>query len=261
LLLVALLAAACASDGSQAETVFGQMVDAVEDVQSARAEIRVTIQAATGSGEESVSLRGTADYEQPDRARLIASVAAGPAALGQVGEIGIIAIGSDMYVKPPMSGEWLRMNLSGLPFDMGLSPDVNPLKAMSDLRPGDLGDLTLLPQETIDGVLTDHLRFTTDEQGILGLLDAVAASGGLPSGGDAGIPQGLEVDLQFDVWIGVDDHLPRKETFMGSFAGTGDSSGIEESVSLDGVITFSRYGEDLGIQPPENVAPWSTEAR
>jgi len=253
LLLITLLAAACSSGQSKAETVFNQMVEAAEDMQSAHAGVTVDFADATGE-EGTATWRGTVDYERPDRMRLTLAISAVPDAPGQTVELGVIAIGPEVYVKPPWSTEWFQTTVPGLPSVTDLTSGAHPLTAIIELDPAELGDLTLLPRETVDGVLTDHLRFTTDEQGLFGLLGAVAASGGMPSGGDAGMPEGLEADFRFDFWIGVDDHLPRRETMTGRLTPGGDSPEAGGEVSFDGVITFSRYGEDLGIRAPEAVA-------
>lgn len=256
LLLIALLGAACASGQSKAETVFNQMIEAAQDVQSAHA--GVTVDFADASGEQGTATwRGTVDYERPDRMRLTLAISAVPGAPGLPTELGVIAIGPEVYVKPPWSTEWFQTTVADLPSVTDLTSGANPLTAVAELDPAELGDLTLLPRETVDGVLTDHLRFTTDEQGLLGLLGAVAASGGTPSAGDEGVPEGMEADFRFDVWIGVDDHLPRRETITGRLTPGGDSSEAGGEVSFDGVITFSRYGEDLGIRAPEAVADLS----
>jgi len=252
LLFVMLLAVACASDGSPAETVFSDMVKAAEDVQSARAEVTVEmIGPEDGGGEATVSLSGTVDYERPDRARFTARVSALSPASSGGGEIAVMAIGSDVYLKPPMSDEWVKF---AIPFDIGMNADANPLKALTDLRPGDLGDLSLLERETVDGVLTDHLRFTTDEQGLLGLLGTVAAAGGMPSVDEPDMPEGVDAEFQLDAWIGVEDHLPRREVISGRFAGPDETTGVEYEARLNATITFSRYGEDLAIEAPDNVA-------
>ena len=247
-LLSAVACSADRSDESSAGAVFAQMIEAVQEVQSARAEITVEIEVADDETHETASLGGVVDFQLPDRMRLSAELSTES---GFAGQVDLIAVGSDLYVKPPMSDEWIKVPLLDALFTMDPSSDLNPLAAISELDPADFGDLTLLPRETIDGVLAERLRFTTDEQRLLRLLDSMLTSGDLPSVDAPEIPDDLEIDLTVELWIGVDDHLPLKESVAGTFA----AGKTPDAVSMDVLISFSRYGEDPGIQPPDTAVP------
>ncbi len=252
LLLATLLSAvACSSDRSDespAAAVFAQMIEAVQEVQSARAEITIGIEVDDDEAHETVTLDGVVDFQLPDRLRLSAELSAES---GFAGHLDVIAVGTDVYIKAPMFNEWIKSPLPDTLFTMDPSSDVNPLAAIAELDPADFSDLTLLPRETIDGVLAERLRFTTDEQGLLGLLDSMQASGDLPSTDAPDMPADLEIDLQVELWIGVDDHLPLKVAVTGTLA----AGERPDAVSIDALISFSRFGEDPGIQPPETAAP------
>ncbi len=252
LLLATLLSAvACSSDRSDespAAAVFAQMIEAVQEVQSARAEITIGIEVDDDETHETATVDGVVDFQLPDRLRLSAELSAES---GFAGHLDVIAVGTDVYIKPPMFNEWIKSPLPDTLFTMDPSSDVNPLAAIAELDPADFSDLTLLPRETIDGVLAERLRFTTDEQGLLRLLDSMQASGDLPSTDAPDIPADLEIDLQVELWIGVDDHLPLKVAITGTLA----AGERPDAVSIDALISFSRFGEDPGIQPPETAAP------
>ena len=252
LLLATLLsAAACSSDRSDespAAAVFAQMIEAVQEVQSARAEITIGIEVDDDETHETATLDGVVDFQLPDRLRLSAELSAES---GFAGHLDVIAVGTDVYIKPPMFNEWIKSPLPGTLFTMDPSSDVNPLAAIAELDPADFSDLSLLPREAIDGVLAERLRFTTDEQGLLGLLDSMQASGNLPSTDAPDMPDDLEIDLQVELWIGVDDHLPLKVAVTGTLA----AGETPDAVSIDALFSFSRFGEDPGIQPPDTAAP------
>ena len=252
LLLATLLSAvACSSDRSDespAAAVFAQMIEAVQEVQSARAEITIGIEVDDDETHETATVDGVVDFQLPDRLRLSAELSAES---GFAGHLDVIAVGTDVYIKPPMFNEWIKSPLPDTLFTMDPSSDVNPLAAIAELDPADFSDLTLLPRETIDGVLAERLRFTTDEQGLLRLLDSMQASGDLPSTDAPDMPADLEIDLQVELWIGVDDHLPLKVAITGTLA----AGERPDAVSIDALISFSRFGEDPGIQPPETAAP------
>lgn len=252
LLLATLLSAvACSSDRrdeSPAAAVFAQMIEAVQEVQSARAEMTGSIEATADETHETATVDGVVDFQLPDRLRLSAELSTES---GFAGHLDVIAVGTDVYIKPPMFNEWIKSPLPGTLFTMDPSSDVNPLAAIVQLDPADFSDLTLLPRETIDGVLTDRLRFTTDEQGLLGLLGTVATPGSPAAVDAAEMPADLEIDLQVELWIGVDDHLPLKVAVTGTLA----AGERPDAVSIDALISFSRFGEDPGIQPPETAAP------
>ena len=252
LLLAAVLSAvACSSDrsdDSSAGAVFAQMIDAVQEVQSARAQIAIGIEVAADETHETATLDGVMDFQLPDRMRLSAELSTEP---GFAGHVDVIAVGQDLYIKPPMSDDWIKPPLLGALFTMDPSSDLNPLAAIAGLDPADFSDLTLLPRETIGGVLAERLRFTTDEQRLLRLLDSMQASGGLPSTDAPDMPADLEIDLQVELWIGVDDHLPLKVAVTGTLA-AGETPG---AASIDALFSFSRYGEDPGIRPPDTAMP------
>ena len=252
LLLATLLSAvACSSDRrdeSPAAAVFAQMIEAVQEVQSARAEMTGSIEATADETHETATLDGVMDFQLPDRMRLSAELSTES---GFAGHVDVIAVGQDLYIKPPMSDEWIKPPLLGALFTMDPSSDLNPLAAIAGLDPADFSDLTLLPRETIGGVLAERLRFTTDEQRLLRLLDSIQASGNLPSTDAPDMPADLDIVLQVDLWIGVDDHLPLKVAVTGTLA----AGERPDAVSIDALISFSRFGEDPGIQPPETAAP------
>jgi len=252
LLLAAVLSAvACSadrSDDSSAGAAFAQMIDAVQEVQSARAQIAIGIEVDDDETHETATVDGVVDFQLPDRLRLSAELSTES---GFAGHVDVITVGQDLYIKPPMSDEWIKPPLLGALFTMDPSSDLNPLAAIAELDPADFSDLTLLPRETIDGVLAERLRFTTDEQRLLRLLDSMQASGDLPSTDAPDRPADPDIDLQVDLWIGADDHLPLKVAVTGTLA----ADERPDAVSIDALISFSRFGEDPGIQPPDTAAP------
>lgn len=145
-----------------------------------------------------------------------------------------VKIGALSWVKDPQTGEWQESR-----DDSGFAP-FSPQDFLGDeffSNPNSpVTDLKLVGTETVDNVLTWH-------------YSAVVSAGQLEIEGS---------DLQFDMYIGVDDMLPRKITMKGEVdlsGAFGESSSQQMPVAtgpanFEMVMTVTNYGVPVTIAPP-----------
>jgi len=170
------------------------------------------------------------DFSAPDKmnGKLAASV------LGSTLETEFVKIGAMSWVKDPQTGQWMESQ-----DDSGFAP-FSPQDFLGDEffsgPDSPVSELKLVGTEMIDGVSTWH-------------YSAVVSAKKLGRKGS---------DLMFDMYIGVDDKLPRKITMSGEvdLSGVfGDSGDRQMPVptgpaNLDLVMTVSKYGVPVTINPP-----------
>ncbi len=134
-------------------------------------------------------------------------------------EVAFIAIGEEQWLTNPLSGEWeaapptMRTNVTEM-FD----PQVGIGSILADLE-----ELERLPDESLDGQPTIHLRGTLPGA----LLQDFASD----------LPERVSVDL----WLGTDDQRFHKLTI------TEPVSGAEAATWT---FLFSNYNSDISIEPP-----------
>jgi hypothetical protein len=102
------------------------------------------------------------------------------------------------------------------------------------LDPSLIRDLTLVGEETLDGTPVYHLK------------GSLAAGPRQVTHGGASVQ--LQGQVQFDLWIGVADSLPRLITAEGKMTSSGTVPG---SLHVVGRATFSEFGQPVVIEPEE----------
>lgn len=184
-----------------------------------------------------------------------------------------------MYVRleqlPPIpffdlskiNGQWIKIDFAELKQKYGISFDANKQQANPEqadtiakiYRERPFLKLARLAPENVDGVQTDHLRFTLDRENLIAFLKAAVEA----SGQEITDAQIQQVEELFDqgltatgeLWIGKQDHFLRQLTGMMStevkdagsvtanlretFTGINQPVTIEEpvdSISLDAVM-------------------------
>ena len=167
-------------------------------------------------GLELVSAEG--EVAPPDR--LQAEVRA--KAMGSVSvTVNVVGIGERAWVTNPFTRQWQEQR---------------------DVRIGDIADPARLVVGVLQGVREARVVKRTEVDGadvyqLAGKLDSGALEGALPF-----VEAGRTVSVE--VWVGVDDSLPRRARISGPLsAGEGDD--IVRQVDL------SRFDADVDIQPPE----------
>ncbi len=232
------LASACSSGGG-GDTVSAGPLEVLtssaesfqEDVQSVESDLQFSVYA----GGLDIGTSAQITYQAPDQMHMTM-------AMTGVGEIEILALGSEMYVNVPSLG-WISFSLD----DVGLEEvglDATALqKTFSDHSVLDYaaliqnigGDVEDLGDETLDGATYRHYRGSVDFAALVAAFsDASGAAGDLGLD-DASGP------LTFDVWVDPDSYLPYKLTASGEFP-----FGIDSMV-FDATMLFTGYNEPVDI--------------
>jgi len=157
------------------------------------------------------------DVQRPDRLQMKFTLRLG----GISAESGLIAIGEDLYISNPLSGQWQKAPSSAaaprvLDKERGIS---NVLRRV--VEPRKIGN------EQLDGRQTQHL------QGRVPTTTFAEMTGTQPQG-DA---------VTGDVWVGADDYLPRQVRLEGALAAGDTSSTVR-------VLKFSKFNEPVSIERP-----------
>ncbi len=211
------------------------MLDAVtaamSGVSTAHVESDVEVHVESGgtgtSADFNMGLVG--DLVVPDRFHFTVEMAAS----GFTVEFEIIAIGSDSYMRNPVTGEWEANVESAIPigtesFSMGAFG--------TDFRPEVAASFTLSGIEELDGERVYHLSGTVTGEDVAELLDDQSASRG-------------EAAVQY--WVGVDDHLVRKTEISFEDSGTDPLTNLTYLTQATYVTTFSDYNAPVTIEAPE----------
>ena len=167
------------------------------------------------------------DFQAPDRARTKATISLGFLTL----EYEAITIGTDSYTKDPLTGEWLLSSSS-----------ANLLTSLSEVlgSPGtiELPIAEIAGREVVDGLAMLHITGNPAQDLF----------------GDSG------VDLNAELWIGLDDGLlyrmiltGRTEITGDDLAGLGlplggDSSPIDTAIDVE--VSFSLFNQPIDITAP-----------
>jgi len=156
------------------------------------------------------------DVAVPDR--LSADVKAKAASISA--NVKVIGVGDKTWMTNFFSGSWQQLPGASI-------KDVADPAALVSAIVGQLSDVTIDGMDKVDGV--ESYRLT-------GKIDAGALALALPTA-----EAGRSLDVQ--VWIGVDDALPRRARIRGAMA-EGESSDIVRQIDL------SKFGVPVTIQPP-----------
>ena len=123
-------------------------------------------------------------------------------------------------------GRWVSQRPASILYMMGVV----------GFHPGKMQDVEVVGTETLDGVEVYHLTGTVPVEEM-----AFAREG---------MEVALEGDLQYDVWIGVDDGLPRQGIVGGELEVTGEA---EVTLQVVGLATLSDFGLPAIAAEPETM--------
>jgi lipoprotein LprG len=227
LALLALLGAACSSDGDRSaaipadvDAIRAAAADAMGRVETAR----FTIErggAEVPIDDEGVLVfdRAEGRYAAPASADAVVAARAG----GVATEVGAIAIDGEIWITNPVTGRW-----ESAPEGLGFDPTVmfDPRRGWRPLLASGLDDAALVEQEP-DADGRYHLR------GVAGAARIAVLTSGLV---DQAVP--------IDIWIDGDSGEVREA----SFATTGPDGTSTWRVTLSG------YGDPVEVTPPETGA-------
>jgi len=158
------------------------------------------------------------DVQPPDRSHATVSMNM----QGLNIETEMVTISNTTYVKNPSTGEWLVSTQSASP----LSPDD-----LLSFKPGEMEGLTIVGEETLDGVPVYHLAGT--------------ASMPLEIGEPFGTATGM---VEVDYWIDKEDNYVRQGTIFGDIPVTGE---MTATISISATMILSDYGKTVTIEAPE----------
>jgi LppX_LprAFG lipoprotein len=135
--------------------------------------------------------------------------------------VDVIAIDNQTWITNPFTRNWQR--LSGA----SLRDFADPAALVNSLLPA-VKDAKIVAENEVDGVRTRQIEGRVDSGELEDAL-GVAEAGN---------------DVKVEVWIGVDDSLPRRLRITGPLS-EDDDDDIERQVEL------SRFGEPVNITPPQ----------
>ncbi len=198
-------------------------------VTTAHVESDVAVHVESGGTSADFKMGLVGDLVVPDRFHFTVKMAAS----GFTVEFEIIAIGSDSYMRNPVTNEWEANVESAIPigtesFSMGAFG--------TDFRPEVAANFTLTGIEELDGERVYHLTGALMGTDLAELLDDQSASQG-------------EADVQY--WVGVDDYLVRKTEIDFEDSSTDTLTNVTYQNQATYVTTFSDYNAPVTIEAPE----------
>ncbi len=220
-----------------------------DQVDSYHFDMSAVVTATQGGRDTEFTVNYMGDFQAPDRAQGESSV--GIAGLALTSEF--VQIGSTIYITDPITGQWMMGEPGATPFD---SPaDIFPF----DIDAASDADVQFEGQEEYEGVQTYHLSGSIPPEAVsagapalrrsgdgpfAGSTSPGAVSAGASASGDGGEP------WQVDVWIGVEDSLPRGVMITGETSFEGDTPGTFQQVPMTSTTKFSNFGVDVDIEAP-----------
>jgi hypothetical protein len=135
----------------------------------------------------------------------------------------VIVIGDEAWAKDPTTGQWVTSAASAVPISPG---------QFTDLSDSELAGMTVVGEETLDGVQVIHLTGSVDQE-----LNLGAELGG-----------SMQLSLVADYWIAKESNLPLKAVVGGNAPVTAQS--VEMMVGMSMTLVFSDFGEPVTIEPP-----------
>ncbi len=172
-----------------------------------------SIQLATGV--QIVNAEG--DVLRPDKLRM----KFGLRLAGFSAEAQLIAVGEDLYLTNPLSGQWQKA-----PAQTGAPRVLDKDRGMSSLL-RQVTDPSRVGNETVDGAQSVHVRGRVPAAAFASLTGSTVTASDVPG----------------DLWLGVSDFLPRQVRLEGPI-GAGDTA---QTVR---VLKFSNYNAAVSIEKP-----------
>lgn len=261
-LLLALLAVAGCGGGGSEDRVSGLTADEILRQSEAAAD---AVTAFTLTADITAQGRATAGALPA----LVAQALAGSVKIRGSGPINGDSASFDFDITPPglsaiqgnvtKVGGDLYVGILGTDYKVDLPEEQVAAVVPADLMSGLLGwatDPVDAGRDKVDGTETVHLTAKLDLEKA---LDAISGAIGAVGGGEVS-PATLrrsETQLQavvtqrsLDLWIGVEDLIPRRVVARLRFAGTVDALPQLRSLSLDLDTRFSKIGEAETITAP-----------
>lgn len=176
-----------------------------------------------------VPMNVTGDFQSPDRIQGDLSVSLGFISI----ESQIIAIGDSIYMTDVETGEWVAEEESPL--------FASPTDLIR-IDPRTVKDLQLLGSETLDGIRVFHLKGIAPPETV---TDAAE-------------------EFEIDFWIGAENSYLRQLEANLEIAISGDDpllAGVPVGKPMLSIkLTFSDYGKQVAIEPPEIKSAPAAEA-
>jgi hypothetical protein len=225
-LALALLAGACGGDDESSEPA-AATPDATRLLQDSAAaarnvrsfHFRLTHRNGTTPLPEGLALE-TAEGDVSIPGRLKAGLRARVA--GAIGvSVDVIAIDNQTWITNPFTRNWQRLP------GASLRDFADPATLVNSLLPA-VKDARIVAENEVDGVRTRQIEGRIDSGELEDAL-GVAEAGN---------------DVKVEVWIGIEDSLPRRLRITGPL-NADDDEDIERQVDL------SRFGEPVNIAPPQ----------
>lgn len=180
------------------------------------------------------AVQAEGDFMLPDNARLTMDLGSG------LGKTEMIIIGQDSYIKNPAGDGYISTGSTGMGMTQSLSPSQ-----FSSLAQG-AQNVSVVGDETIDGVSTTHLKFSYD-MGKMAAQSATAA--GQPT------PAGLTGTATADMWIEKDTNYIRQFKFVSPSTAVPGMTTPTATGDTTITITYSKFNESVSppIEKPTNV--------
>jgi hypothetical protein len=176
----------------EAETIMTDAQEAMAQVESFHMDMEMSASISQEGVSMEIPISFAADVEKSGNMQGTMSISF----MGMSIDLEMISVDGVTYMTDPTTGEWTiasEAEGSPLPFD----PEAIVVPQAGE---GGLEDMTLVGQETLNGVDVYHLQGTLPG-------DAFAAAAGEETG---------VADLPAEVWIGVDDGLIYQLSFSGA---------------------------------------------
>ena len=207
----------------------------MEQVDYFHFDMEIGLESGEGANRLELPFKFVGDFQSPDRTQATLEISI----LSNNITSDVIIIGDTSYATNPVTGEWQFSPDALLPIE-------GPYKIVS-IDPSDIGDLTLVGDETLNGVSVHHLR---------GSVDPFSIFQGQPTPAER---EQLDAEMQIDYWIGVDDSRLMRILAEGAVrpteqaaAQSGSTDTSELSLVVD--ISLSNFGIPVAISAPEVAA-------
>jgi hypothetical protein len=157
---------------------------------------------------------------------------------GMVGELSFQLLGLSVEKEMVFEARTMQISEQGAGDRLISQKPANVFSMMGSVgfKPADMKNLELVGTETLDGIEVYHLmgRVPVDE------IEFARE----------GVEVVLQGELQFDIWIGVDDALPRQGMMGGELSVTGAA---EATLQIVGMATLSDFGQPAIAAEAETV--------
>ena len=219
------------------EEVFGRATAAMDALQSASVRTESTSTSRETSG---LRIVRQGHFRAPDQSQLTLNLgskdSATATAYETVAEYEAIVIGAESFYTDPDTGAWLRADYF---FELAGSGDY---LGQVDLHfsTEELAGISLVAVESLDGEPVYHLAGELPYDSVPSLIV-------VPTIDDKDLLDMVEVEARAEFWIGTDDYLVRKLVVTSRAA----AAALDDVIQSETVVTYSEFGIDVDIQPPE----------